>query len=100
MQIVHTTDVIRYKSLCIRLICISFTGCNYEPGTKHHLVVWFISEFLKLELQHVVTHSIARYPLPRAVPPLLHSFISLKGYLQNQNVTEYSHRESEMFSAQ
>jgi len=61
MQIVHTTDVIR------RLICIAFIRRNYEPGTKHHLVVWLISEFLTLELECPVTHSItiARYPYHR-----------------------------------
>ena len=72
MQIVHTTDVIRYKRLCRRVICIAFSRCNYEPGTKHHLAVLFIYEFLTLEPEHAVTHSIARYPYHRQ--PFHYSF--------------------------
>jgi hypothetical protein len=67
MQTIHTADVIRYKSLCRRLTCIAFISCNYERAA---------------------THSIARQPL--------HSFISLEGYSQNQNLTKYSHHESEI----
>jgi hypothetical protein len=89
MQIVHTTDVIRYKRLCRRLICIAFSRCNYEPGTKHHLVVSFI-----YNTQH------RQVSLPQAAIPLLLSFTSLEGYLQNQNLTEHSHHESETFSNQ
>jgi len=100
MQTVHTTDVIRYKSLCRRLICSAFIRSNHEPGTKHHLVVWFISEFLTLELEHAVTHSIARYPYHRQPFHYSIHFISLEGYLQNQNLTKYSHHESAKFSAQ